>query len=260
VRGMVDGFLAGSSLRSIAKRLNAEGVKPPRLVFYEEAVAKGYKAKRPAATSWSYVAVRGVLTAPALAALISHAGEVCRDEHGEPIAAGIGIVNLDERALILAELQRRAALGRGRRTADPQTSSIQPRYLLTGFGRCGECGKALQRVETVRGGVYYRCASKGHGQTCRGALVSGRLLESEVVRRIFERRASSIGSPPVDHDLRVDSWEQLPLARRRAILAESLREVWVYSADIPIDRRVHIVWVGEDSPMPRNGGQPEGVG
>jgi site-specific DNA recombinase len=151
VRGMVDGFLAGSSLRSIAKRLNAEGVKPPRLVFYEEAVAKGYKAKRPAATSWSYVAVRGVLTAPALAALISHGGEVCRDEHGEPIAAGIGIVTLDERALILAELQRRAALGRGRRTADPQTSSIQPRYLLTGFGRCGECGKALQRVETVRG-------------------------------------------------------------------------------------------------------------
>jgi site-specific DNA recombinase len=47
VRGMVNSFLAGSSLRGIAKRLNAEGVKPPRLVFYEEAMAKGYKAKRP---------------------------------------------------------------------------------------------------------------------------------------------------------------------------------------------------------------------
>jgi DNA invertase Pin-like site-specific DNA recombinase len=114
VRGMVDSFLAGSSLRSIAMRLNAEGVKPPRLVFYEEAKAKGYNAKRPPATSWSYVAVRGILSAPALAALISHAGELSRDECGGPISAGIGIVTQDERAQILAELRRRALLGGAR--------------------------------------------------------------------------------------------------------------------------------------------------
>lgn len=154
VRSMVDSFLAGSSLRGIAKRLNAQGVKPPRLVFYEEAMAKGYKAKRPPASSWSYIAVRGILTVPALAALLSHAGEPCRDEHGEPITAGIGIVTLDERSRILRELRDRAAIGRGRRTAHPKTGPAQPKYLLTGFGRCGACGKALQRIETLRGGVY----------------------------------------------------------------------------------------------------------
>jgi site-specific DNA recombinase len=259
VRSMVDSFLGGSSLRGIAKRLNSQGVKPPRLVFYEEAMAKGYKAKRPPATSWSYVAVRGILTAPALAAVIAHAGELCRDKRGEPIAAGVGIVTLDERAQILAEFQRRGALHRTRRTTPPETGAAEPRYLLTGFGRCGECGKALQRIETLRGGTYYRCASKNHGQTCRGGLVSGRFLESEVVQRIFDRRLRSTGPPMVGHDLGRDSWEHLPLTRRRAMLAETIREVWVYGADVPVDRRVRIVWVGEEPPPPRTSDRPEGA-
>jgi DNA invertase Pin-like site-specific DNA recombinase len=33
---------------------------------------------------------------------------------------------------------------------------------------------------------------------------------------------------------------------RRAMLAETIREVWVYGADVPVDRRVRIVWVGEE--------------
>jgi site-specific DNA recombinase len=253
VRGIVDSFLAGSSLRAIAKRLNAQGVKPARLVFFEEAIAKGYSAKRPSATSWSYVAVRGILTAPALAALISHAGEPCRDEHGEPIFAGVGIVGLNERARILEELRRRATLGSVRRAVRGHAGrDAQPKYLLTGFGRCGECGKALQRIETLRGGVYYRCASKGQGQTCRGGLISGRLLESEVVRFVLERRSRSAPWPSAMlDDPQASAWEDLSLARRRAVLADAIREVWVYATDVPLDRRVHIVWIGESSPTPR---------
>jgi site-specific DNA recombinase len=212
VRGMVDSFLAGSSLRGIAKHLNAQGVKPPRRVFYEESTAKGYSAKVPPATSWSYVAVRGVLTAPALAALISHAGELCRDEYGEPIHAGVGIVSLAERAQILAELQRRAQLGSARQAARREARrDAQPKYLLTGFGRCGECGKALQRIVTARGGVYYRCAGKGRGQTCRGGLISGRLLESEVVRCVLENWTRADGlSPTTLDDLQAGVWRICP--------------------------------------------------
>jgi site-specific DNA recombinase len=261
VRSMVDSFLAGSSLRGIAKRLNAHGVKPPRLVFYEEAMAKGYKAKRPPASSWSYIAVRGILTAPALAALISHRGEPCRDEHGKPITAGVGIVTLEERSQILSELRDRAAVARGRRTAHPKTGLAQPRHLLTGFGRCGECGKALQRIETLRGGVYYRCASKGRGQTCRGGLISGRFLESEVVRRVLEKRSRAIGPTLADLDsLTGDTWQDVPLAWRRALLAEFIQQVWVYGADVPVDRRVHIVWIGEEPPTPRSGVRTDSAG
>jgi DNA invertase Pin-like site-specific DNA recombinase len=253
VRGMVDGFLAGSSLRGIAMGLNAQGVKPPRLVFYEEATAKGYSAKRPSATSWSYVAVRGILTAPALAALTSHGGEPCRDEHDQPIFAGVGIVDLGERSRILEELRRRA-MSRGalRATRGDGRRDTRPKYLLTGFGRCGECGKALQRIETLRGGVYYRCASKGRGQTCRGALIPGRLLESEVVRSVLERRARSAQRPVSSLDESMTSaWEDLSLARRRAVLADAIQEVQVFGTDVPLDRRMHIVWIGENPPAPR---------
>lgn len=251
VRGMVESFLAGASLRGIAMHLNAQGMKPPRLVFYKEAIAKGYRAKRPPATSWSYIAVRGVLTSPALAALMSHAGQLCRDENGQLLSAGVGIVTLDERAQITAELQRRAVhAGRGGATR-PAAGRAQPASLVTGFGRCGECGKALQRVVTVRGGAYYRCASKGRGQACRGGFISGRLLEAEVVRRVLERQARSPKPPPMTLDDLRCMWEDLPLARRRAILAEVVREVWVYATDVPVDRRVHVVWTGENPPTPR---------
>jgi Recombinase zinc beta ribbon domain/Recombinase len=244
VRGMVDSFLTGSSLRGIAKRLNAQGVKPPRLVFYEEATAKGYRAKVPPATSWSYVAVRGVLTAPALAGLISHAGQLCRDEHGELIRAGLGIVSLAERAQILAELQRRATVGSTRQSARREAvREAQPRYLLTGFVRCGECGKALQRIETARGGVYYRCAAKGHGQTCRGVSSPAGFWDP---RSCAE---SSRGAPPVGGrsattpgGLRAGTWDDPSLAQRRAVLADAVRAVWVYGTYLPIDHRVHIVW------------------
>jgi site-specific DNA recombinase len=257
VRSIVDRYLAGASLRSIAKSLNVQHVKPPRLVFYEEALAKGYMARKPAADSWSYVAVRGILTAPALAALISHKGQVCHDLQGEPICAGKGIVTPEERARILAEIKRRGAIqGTRRLTGVDGFSGIHhsPKYLLTGFGRCGECGKALQRIETSRGGVYYRCARKGQGQICRGGIISGTFLEAEVTRRCAERLRSLAQSDPVrarDADqLSPQTWKHLPLAEKRAILGRAIWEVWVYSADVPVNRRVHLVWTGESRPVP----------
>lgn len=258
VRSIVDRYLAGSSLRSIAVSLNVQHVKPPRLVFYEEALAKGYIARKPAADSWSYVAVRGILTAPALAALISHKGEVCYDLQGEPISAGRGIVTPHERVRVLAEIDRRAAI-RGTRglTADEEFigTDHSPKYLLTGFGRCGECGRALQRIVTTRGGVYYRCAKKGRGQTCRGGIISGTFLETEVTRRCTERLQSLAQRNQIlgrdAKQLSPETWKSLPLAQSRAILSRAIREVWVYSADVPVKRRIYIVWAGESRPLPR---------
>jgi hypothetical protein len=121
--------------------------------------------------------------------------------------------------------------------------------------------KALQRIETLRGGIYYRCASKGRGQTCRGGLISGRFLESEVVQRVLEKRSRAIGPTLADLDnLTGDAWHDAPLARRRALLAEFIQQVWVSSADVPVDRRVHIVWTGEESPTPRNRVRTESAG
>lgn len=257
VRSIVDRFLSGASLRSIARSLNSQHVKPPRLVFYEEALVKGYKAKKPPADSWSYVAIRAVLTAPALAALISHKGQICRDQQGEPISAGKGIVTLDERDRILGELRQRLVRSTGRLNEGGGYNHERqsPKYLLTGFGHCGECGKALHRIVTARGGVYYRCASKGRGQVCRGGIISGMVLEAEVTRRCAQRlQELAQGNPlvaPDAHHLAMGTWKRLPLAQCRVLLSHVLREVWVYSADVPVEDRIYIVWIGESPPLPR---------
>jgi site-specific DNA recombinase len=113
IRRMADDFLAGASLRSVARWLNKEGVKPPRVaIWYEEAQAKGHRAKMPSNQTWASVSVKSVLSQPAAAGLVSHHGKLVYDEHGGLVFAGDGIVTLDERASILAELERRSALVR----------------------------------------------------------------------------------------------------------------------------------------------------
>jgi len=180
------------------------------------------------------------------------------DLQGEPISAGNGIVTSDERVRVLAEIDHRAAIrSTGRLTGVDELiwTHRSPKYLLTGFGRCGECGKALQRIVTARGGVYYRCARKGQGQICRGGIISGTVLESEVTRRCAERlRSLAQGDPLLGRDaehLSAEAWKRLPVAHSRAILSRALLEVWVYSADVPVKKRIHIVWAGDSQPIPR---------
>jgi len=251
VRGMVDSFLAGSSLRGIAKGLNAQGVKPPRLVFYEEAIAKGYRAKRPSATPWSYVAVRGILTAPALAALISHGGEPCRDEHGLPIFAGVGIVDLDERSQILEERRRRAMsavrleqLGE-MPDETPNRSISSPGLVAAGMRQGAPAHRDASRRHLLpmcqqgpRADVSWS-PHLGPGPRVRGGAVGSRPDPLGPTASGGSRWALT------------SAWEDLSLARRRALLADAIQEVWVFGADVPLDRRVHIVWIGEDPPAPR---------
>jgi hypothetical protein len=104
---MVAGFRAGASFRSIATGLNHEGIDCPNAVKHDEARRAGRRVKPLATRRWSYVTVRAILLAPSLAALMSHKGQVVRDDNSDPIFAGEGIVTLTERAQILAEFERR---------------------------------------------------------------------------------------------------------------------------------------------------------
>jgi hypothetical protein len=81
------------------------------------------------------------------------------------------------------------------------------------------------------------------------------------VRRVLEKRSRAIGPTLAYLDnLTGDTWQDVPLARRRALLAEFIQQVWVYGADVPVDRRVHIVWIGEEPPTPRNGARRDSAG
>jgi hypothetical protein len=201
VRRVMDDFLDGASLRSIARWLNEEGVSPPNVVIAEEARAAGRRVKQPPTESWSWTTVRMLLTRPANAALISHNGRLVYDEKGEPISAGKGICTLAERARILAELKRRSTVARngkperiGKRTGGGRP----PKYLMVGFTRCAECGGAAIR-QAYRYGDCFQCAKKEAGQRCRGALISMTYLEDAVVSQLRAKLAAlEPGDPLLD--------------------------------------------------------------
>lgn len=110
VRDLAARFLAGESLRSLAEWLNDTGV---------ERVSGG--------TGWITTTVRGILTNPRYAGLMTHRRQVVGPGQWEPI------IDEDTHRRILVTIAAKKAAGR--RT--PQT------YLLTGLLRCGRCGNRL---------------------------------------------------------------------------------------------------------------------
>jgi hypothetical protein len=58
----------------------------------------------------------------------------------------------------------------------------------------------------------------------------------------------------VDGELSLKVWSTLPLARQRFLLGLAVYQVWIYSPDVPMDKRVFVVWHGEELPTPRGDG------
>ncbi len=196
IRRLVDDFLNGASLRMLAKRLNEEGISPPRMVAYKEGTAQGRRLKEPTAKTWGVPSIRKILTGPVLAGLQTHRGHVVRDENGEPIPIGEGIITMAERARILAEVERRSitiyraqdAASVGSRTS----SGGRPvSYLLTGLVRCGLCGGNMPgvRLEPKRKNEY-RCNRQMNGHPCQGSHIGMPELDKEVVRRFTTKLAA----------------------------------------------------------------------
>ncbi|HKF00296.1 MAG TPA: recombinase family protein [Actinomycetes bacterium] len=206
VRRMINDFLRGVSLYSIARRLNDEGVKPPGAVRSEEARAKGHRAKGQESDQqpdWHAAAVRRVLSQPVVAALVSHKRQLVYDENGEPISAGEGIASLAERARILAELERRSLVvqeGAAERVGKRTGGGRPAEHLLVGFVRCGECGAAATRVSSSSSSAhYYRCSSARHAGNCRGGFIRETYAEGEVASRLRSKLAAlEPGDPLLD--------------------------------------------------------------
>ena len=141
IRTMVERFLAGESLRSIAIWLEAEGVK----------TVQG----RP----WLSTSVRTLLRNPRIAGLRAHRGEVVGAAQWEPI------ITVGQRDKVMALMDRRSS-----------TRERTPRsYLLTGLLRCGKCDNRLfsSRRETSR--RYVCMAGPDHGGCGRLAVTAGPL-------------------------------------------------------------------------------------
>ncbi|GAA5136834.1 recombinase family protein [Alloalcanivorax gelatiniphagus] len=181
VREMTARAMAGDSLYSISRWLEAEGVVPR---------ARAGKAD-PA--RWHDASVEAVLRAPSVAGLTAFRGDLLRDRDGLPVVdESVAILSTAERRQMLATLD--AAKLPGTRPQARKSSA-----LLGGIVRCGSCDGLMYRA--TAGGKYrqYRCQQKG----CRQPVGIARdALEEYVVEEVLRERGQKrlVKSVPIPSD------------------------------------------------------------
>ena len=143
VRRMVAEVIEGRSLRSIAARLEADGIPTP-----------GADNHYSEAKKWGYAAVERIVSNPALVGRTVYKSDVVR-EGGLPVE--------DERLRIVSASDWRAAqraIEARRQPAHRRRTLDEDRLLLDGVATCAACGRLLRRKST-HGGRYvsYGCPS-----------------------------------------------------------------------------------------------------
>jgi len=162
IRVLVDRFLAGESLRSLASWLTTTGVPTTK-----------------SAEHWQTPTLRQMLCSARLAGLRAHRGQII----GQAVWAPI--ITVEKREQILARFASRAASGR----RAPRT------HLLSGLLRCGKCGNTLysssRQASKERRSRRYVCLSgPDHGGCGRLAVVSEpveALISEAVLTRLDSR-------------------------------------------------------------------------
>jgi site-specific DNA recombinase len=219
IREIVDGYLAGASIRSLTVWLNDSRIAPA------------------AAKSWQTSAVRQILSSGRIAGLREHHGQVIGP------AKWPAIITPAERDRVLARMAARSVT----KTRAPRT------YLLSGMLRCGRCGNRLYsqaRHSNPDNRVRrYVCLNgSDHGGCGRLTVVAQPvedLLTDAVLTRLDSPQLADVlaGKASVDHDVaalsaRLDA-DTTRLDELAALYADgtiSARE-WITARD-PITARI----------------------
>ena len=162
IRRAVTEILEGSSLYSVAKRLNAEGLH----------ARKG----RP----WTSATLKGILLGnPVLGRVSLKGGAPLRDERGIPVEVWEPIVTPEESARMRARITR-GEEGERRKRAEG---------LLSGLAACGTCGRALtyQRRTKGREIASYRCRATERGLCSEGVAIRAEEIEGDVEAEFLRR-------------------------------------------------------------------------
>ena len=157
VRRIFDEFLAGHGIKTIAHRLNNDGVRAPA-------------AGRRGSGSWASGAVRTVLLNPRYRGVYMH-GRIKKVRQ----AGGIAYIKADPKDIITTEIPEWRIVDEStwmavqarfskRESTFPVRKGRTPKYALCGVAHCGTCGGAItsQRVRAHGGGservVAYGCS------------------------------------------------------------------------------------------------------
>ncbi|MFE9956173.1 recombinase family protein [Micromonospora sp. NPDC005299] len=189
-RRIADELLAGSTIWQTVKGLNADGIPSPR------------------GKTWGIGSVGALVRSPGWAGLQSirertpagrwaYVAEPYRDERGQTVSVGEGVVTAGERARILRAIDARSATvaqrGQFVRRGDRRSSTV-----LADVLRCGECGGRTSQSGAT-GRKVYRCGNYGNGKTCAG--FTAPLAETdEAVSLAFLLRLATLepGDPLLD--------------------------------------------------------------
>lgn len=158
-RRIADELLAGGTLWAVVKHLNDDGVPSPR------------------GGTWGVGSVSAMLRSPGFAGLQSirektpsgrwqYIAEVYRDERGQAVSVGEGVITPGERARILRALEERSAAlvrdGAFGRRGDRRSGTLLGEVMV-----CPECGGRTAQSGAT-GKKVYRCGGYGNGKTCGG--------------------------------------------------------------------------------------------
>jgi site-specific DNA recombinase len=233
VRRIIDNFLNGATLRSLAVRLNEDKIPCPTTARVLEAKREGRTLKGREDGSWGYTTVRRVLVNPALCGWQTHEGRVVLGDDGEPVSFGEGLIEPAEHVRILTEMERRTALVRRAKDVDrigSKTGGGRPaKYLLTGFARCASCNYACTvfAQKSPRPFMYY-CSGRANGHSCADP-ASVRMIDAdaEVMRQLTMRLAAMDLDDPILGAI-AERWLKLTMPAQegdRAILEAKLDDI-----------------------------------
>jgi DNA invertase Pin-like site-specific DNA recombinase len=186
IKEAAERLLAGQSLVSIVKDLNASGIRTPR------------------GKTWLPGTLAAVLVNPRIAGLRAYKGEIV----ATAVWPAIITREQHERLAALRRDPTRRWVPRGRR----------PQHLLSGMVECARCGERAEKIgeqanrmvnRPERGRDYYICRKPPLGRGC-GALVSGRQLDALVVERAF----AALSSPEFTEALKGPRPENVEVTRQ----------------------------------------------
>jgi site-specific DNA recombinase len=167
IRSIFDDYLSGIGLRTIAKRLEDEGVRTRR------------------GNPWTDGQVRNVLERPGYCGRRVHRGQITPGMW-EPIVSEATFDKVQERLA---------------RSAATRTRGTVTARMLTGVARCGKCGTKTY-VGHNRGRRVYHCTKRGCMGAARDLVKLDAFVSEQIIRR-FET-GTPLDVAPVDDGLRLE--------------------------------------------------------
>lgn len=215
-RRIADRLLSGSTLWAVVRELNEEAVPAPAAVRLRRAASAaddsqevGRLLAQAEAVRWRVASVAGLVKSPAWAGLQgirrrtesggwAQTADVYRDENGDPVSVGEGVISRHERALILTALSSRTVEhleeGRTRRSGVRVPGSGM---LLVDVLRCETCG-SRPGVSGAKEHRSYRCARSAQGgASCKGFTAPLEALD-DYVTSLTRARLAALAPEPGD--------------------------------------------------------------